>query len=730
MNQELTRMIEEIPPEELLLPRAIEFTRAAEFLPFVELLRSKRFETFGEIVDVRVEVELAQKRHNDIRKYEDISLLFFEDMDAMPMAFSLRPDFPIVPHLNLHLFPDDVKSLCLFEVPFSELKTRWSGAFLVKRLREWLALTAEGKLHQEDQPLEFFLPDANWNLVLPHDLFRTKNDFLYIYNFIDPGDTGPKTIFAQREPPIGLSASNKPAFIAMQITCEPQVHGLIHRIPSDISALNNFLLPGGVNLTENLRSQLLNWDDPELPQDIAEARLILLVMLPKIRNEGGKVEGDPELRAFVTIEDDIGIIGTKLGLWDRVGNKFGRLIGNKPNGGGENICIEMVNPMFTFSKALARTANKVTVEQNPKVTLIGVGALGSQVFLNLARSGYGTWNLLDKDILLPHNLARHALSDSFLGFPKSISLATMANKILNDEEYSKGIFEDVLKPKEETVGKEALSDADIILDISTSVAVGRHLANTMNFSARRISLFLNPSGTDLVMLAEDDNCEIPLDALEMQYYRALLHQPALENHLFDPDTPGIRYGYTCRDLSSDISQDDVLSHAAIGSRAFKQLEDEKGALISIWRLFENGEIKKISVDPKPHDLTRHPSLERGREEVQGCGPVLQRHGPPLRDPPDREIQDLPNRVVGRERTSLFCYFPQLGVQRLDRGGRVDHLADRLRIPEQRNHVLPACAPGLGRHRVLVAPLLLELVEGLSGRFDRRRAIDLPQILRH
>jgi len=599
MNQELTKIVDEISPEELKLPRAIEFARAAEFLPFVELLRSKRFEPFGEIVDVRVEVELAQIRQNDIRKFEDFSILFFEDMDTMPMAFALRPDFPTVPHLNLHLFPDDIKSLCLFDVPFSELKTRWSGAFLIKRLREWLALTAEGNLHQEDQPLEFLLPDPNWNLVLPHDLFKTKDEFLYIYNYIDLGDAGPKTIFAQREPPNGQSVSNKLAFIALQITCEPQVHGLIHRIPSNISALNNFLLPGGVNLIENLRSQLLSWDDPELPQNIAEARLILLVVLPKTRYEGGEVEGDPELRAFITTEDDIGMIGTKLGLWSRVGKKYGRLIGNKPDGSGENICIEMVNPMFTFSKSLARTANKVAVEQNPKVTLIGVGALGSQVFLNLARSGYGTWKLLDKDILLPHNLARHALSEAFLGFPKAKSLAAVANNILNDEDFSKGIFEDVLRPKEDTVVKEALSDADIIFDISTSVAVGRHLANAPNLSARRTSLFLSPSGKDLVMLAEDVNREIPLDALEMQYYRALLRQPALENHLFDPDTPSVRYGYTCRDLSSEISQDDVLSHAAIGSRAFKQLEDDKGALISIWRLSENGEIQKISVDPEP-----------------------------------------------------------------------------------------------------------------------------------
>ena len=73
--------------------------------------------------------------------------------------------------------------------------------------------------------------------------------------------------------------------------------------------------------------------------------------------------------------------------------------------------------------------------------------------------------------------------------------------------------------------------SDAILDMSTSVSVARMLARDTESTARRISLFLTPSGRDLVLLAEDKERGITLDALEMQYYRAVLNDRRLSGHL-------------------------------------------------------------------------------------------------------------------------------------------------------------------------------------------------------
>jgi integrative and conjugative element protein (TIGR02256 family) len=103
------------------------------------------------------------------------------------------------------------------------------------------------------------------------------------------------------------------------------------------------------------------------------------------------------------------------------------------------------------------------------------------------------------------------------------------------------------------------------------------------------------------MLAEDANREIPLDALEMQYYRALIHESALSGHLRIEDTAH-RYGFSCRDVSSAMSQDSVALHAATASRAFRSACKNEEAAIAIWQSFDDGSV--ISHPFAPSSISR------------------------------------------------------------------------------------------------------------------------------
>jgi Prokaryotic homologs of the JAB domain len=113
------------------------------------------------------------------------------------------------------------------------------------------------------------------------------------------------------------------------------------------------------------------------------------------------------------------------------------------------------------------------------------------------------------------------------------------------------------------------------------MAVARFLVCDTDSSSRRISLFLNPSGSDLVILAEDIERKIPLDVLEMQYYRQLINESAFRDHLHQSNA-NIRYARSCRDLSSTIPQDLVALHAAIGSRALRTIAATNTASIALW----------------------------------------------------------------------------------------------------------------------------------------------------
>jgi len=195
-----------------------------------------------------------------------------------------------------------------------------------------------------------------------------------------------------------------------------------------------------------------------------------IVTLPKTRYEGGTPE-TTEFRAFLTIET-IREIGVEIGLWQVFDGDVGEIVGADPTKNGDKISIGLLNPVFSFSRSRANQLSGLTESENRKIVAIGLGALGSQVFMNLVRMGYGQWTLIDDDFLLPHNLSRHALPGVFVGWSKTKALADLTNQMIEGKPIADYIVADVLGTSEspETIEKmrNAFQDADIILDMSTS----------------------------------------------------------------------------------------------------------------------------------------------------------------------------------------------------------------------------------------------------------------------
>lgn len=192
--------------------------------------------------------------------------------------------------------------------------------------------------------------------------------------------------------------------------------------------------------------------------------------------------------------------------------------------------------------------------------------------------------LVDHDVLLPHNLARHDLDGAWLGFPKSEAMAARVNTLTDREPSATALIVNILRPgTQHEALTRALQDAEAIVDWAASVPVARALAALPNVAARRVSLFLNPAGSALVLLAEDAARSVTLDQLEVQYYQWLAEEEGgeLSNHL-DPADGTVRYGATCRDVSVVLAQDDVALWAAVGSRALKAALGQPQARIRVW----------------------------------------------------------------------------------------------------------------------------------------------------
>ncbi len=550
----------------------------------------------AEVVVFEVEVELPQIKTHAIERFERIAAIFPERDSQVPETLALREGFPLVPHLNLreHEFP---RSLCLYEEPYCEIKREWTAARYTERVREWLAFTAKGKLHGDDQPLEPLLLGQSGRIVLPSDIFASGGGTDIDRLFVRATKVTAHEYFliADRAESNAPQVSGLP-FVASLDICQLQQHGVIRQRPRNLKELSDFVDNAGLDIRSSLASRLKRWKEQAGTESkkLLDSRLVLIVALPKTREAQGAVEAT-EIRCFLTTKT-VRELGEELGIWELRDGQLGLLLGSPRRDAGAEVDLLLLNPVFRLSRQATAALNGIENGEDPRITAIGVGALGSQVAMNLARCGYGKWTLIDGDDFLPHNGARHALAGHAIGFPKAQAIALLANSLTDTEEAMTSIVADVMEPgahKEEV--SKTLADAEIILDMSASIAAARYLAHDVDAPARRISVFLNPSCEDLVILAEDHERSISLDALEMQYYRAVASSSNLTEH-FKPQHGRWRYGQSCRDLTSQIPHELVALHAAIASRALREIIADKSAKILIWRADKQMSVQRVAID--------------------------------------------------------------------------------------------------------------------------------------
>ncbi len=579
---------------------------SGDTIPFAALVECRRTATF-DVVVLDIETEVPQIREHDIRSLERLAVCFDHADARMPDVLALREDFPA----TAHLYPpvDAVpKHLCLFEEEYADLRRRWTSPFFVRRVQDWLRLTARGELHAQDQPLEQALAGSGHRIILPHQLSKVS----------DCGSTGdivPIKITAVDEyrgsfvilTAIAGGVNDQIAgrYAAMSFTSAPHGPGTIASTPGSISELHAFLARSGDDLVDVLRRRLVYW--PRQPEALA-SQLILIVRIPKRRDAAAQVEN---LETWAFLGPSVRDIGVALGIWEPTPAGIALMIPLRRELCGESAPLDALSVHFRISREEAALLNASNVDDR-RIVAIGAGALGSQVILNCARAAFGRWTVIDRDRLLPHNVARHALGEFGIGHHKALVLASVANRLTDDEDVFEPIVADVLSPGPEGAIIDArLGNADVVVDLAASVPVARYLAHEAPGSARRISMFLNPVGSDLVILAEDKARQTRLDMLEMQYYRAVLREPRLQHHLRRPEER-VRYGRSCRDVSFRLPQAAVALHAATATRQLRVAADDDAPAIKIWRTDESS----LGVTPVTIDVSQITSRALGAWTVQ------------------------------------------------------------------------------------------------------------------
>jgi proteasome lid subunit RPN8/RPN11 len=560
--------------------------------PFCELVGCRQTETTSTVV-ANLEIEVPQKKAHAIEPIEQVAFVFTGDEDRIPYVFALRQGFPEVPHLNMHIC-ERPRMLCLYEESKAELHLRMTPALLIRDTKTWMALNAAGELHQEEQPLEPLMVDTSGFAIMPSGWRNESNRDLVIVSAAKThgGKFSIRMCFAD-DP--DLPQDEQPDFALLCYKTSPIVHGQIRRIPRTLPDLQDILAPTGFGLVEQLRKNV-----PRLKKESPKRHLLIMVTVPSKRDLAGNVEahhtwgflpGDRTEQKPI----DCARIAELLGL------NAGWILGSGyPDDHLEEIGIDTLRVIDGVDRPMLAACN-ITQNADTRIAAIGCGALGSQLISHAARMGFGEWTLIDHDMLLPHNLARHALTYPYVGHSKAVTLAHHASQQSDKQDGFHGLTEDIIDPDDCSELHKRLAYVDLVLDMSASVAVARSISRSE--MPRVASFFLSPSGSDLVLLAENTDRSLRLTSLEAQYFRAVSREDTLRQHMRQP-AAAVRYSRSCGDISSRIPQWKIAALSGIAMGSLEIIPSSPEASICIWSLQQDGSTVRTDIATAPCDIIK------------------------------------------------------------------------------------------------------------------------------
>lgn len=565
-------------------------TEAADY-PFAKLMSVECSEEYIKI-DVIIEPKLTQVRLVRILQEEPIAIIFPPGDTSSPFIFSNRPDFP---HGLVHttwLEGNKKPAFCVWEENWHDVAAGLNGQALIERIRDWLSRMAAGSLHHTEQAPEPLIPATSNTIILPPTLSARE---LFIDAVCEYGSS--LSVFLDDKPTETANATFQ--FQIFDITVESQVHGSLSNRPNTLHDLDTTLsamgYPFKVNFTNWLKSE-------DQISRASEKNALIIISIPMLKEVGGEVEGT-EVWAF-TSADSIAKIGNDYGItWTDASSEpnttsllFGRMAGETPAS-----LLEQWRVVHRLNTLAARKYSNQKQTSDYRLIAIGAGAIGSNVVSTTAKAGIGRWTIIDDDILLPHNTVRQFQDNRGIGHSKANYLCYQINNLLGEIIHT-SLHNNVLNRNSSyATVLTAVQESDCVLDFSASPAVVGWLADQRIPRAR--SYFFNPDGTDLVVLCEDSERAIPLDAIEAQYFYAVATKDNIKDHLRSARIDKIRYANACQDTTRPIATWQTQMLSAIAAGHLLKTISLKDAQCRIFRLTpESGAVEVDDISLSKIDL--------------------------------------------------------------------------------------------------------------------------------
>lgn len=562
---------------------------ASHLISLVEVRRGEA----GELVIIDFRTGRPQHSACPIKRIERLAVRFGSG-DAMPLVYVLRSDFPDTPHQQL-TFEGAPRAICIDDRIWAEARLTWTPAELVHRILSWFERAASGRLHDARQPLDPVMIGSPLSFIISRDDLAQSAD-LDLVGINDPVHR--QMLRVKRLEVVRERLEDIEPLCLVAYRVAPEDMRRLTFAPANLGSLADMLSERGIDLFEDLRTRFSAWlGQTPPPAWRINGRFAVIVEMPIIAPDGVLQNGS-DLRAFIS-DRSVADIAVALGIAAEAGAEaksevgYVKVLGQpKPDlDAVRAIVAQSAEVHYAYDRVLATQLSGQTTPDERKVVIVGAGAIGSHIADCLSREGRFRWTVIDDDRLLPHNLARHIGRRGNISAEKAALVAAAVScQLETGEPIAQHIAANVMTAGDERKRIDAaLNEADLIIDATASVLAGRYLSDHPS-TARRVSVFFNPSGTAGVLLAEPEDRQLTLRDLEAQMFSLVGREDGLVNLLAPPDED-FAYTGACRAITNRMPESNVMALSGLLAHALGAAVDQPAAVMKTWVLDRSGAVE-------------------------------------------------------------------------------------------------------------------------------------------
>jgi len=546
-----------------------------------------------EALILSIKVSVPSRSPFGILKNEKIAVCFTDGECPLLKSCALRKNFPDLPHLNLTP-KDNPRELCLFDVHFMDHMYNQTVMDLVVMSKKWLDRAAVGELHLDEQAIEPFLMNSTGDFVLDSETYeriiKGESGFeIFPIRFLQPGEL---TYRYYIEVGSKKHSDRKNPFVILCIKSEPSANQCISHRPQNYLELCDLLQQKlSIDLDREVFRFIQNfYRRKNEGKTFLEKYLVLVICIPRLNSKGEisiheiiVFHANKRLLEVAlsigclrqqTKKEEKGFIYILQEDFDRKDDKL------------KEIKVDPFQVIRPFTKQLAMDMSDVSKKTaDTAISVIGLGALGSQLVLNLSRQGFSNWRLVDEDTLLPHNFARYGVSGFYRGVAKAIAVKDEIDRILENANVKAYQFKFTGFPNNRV---RKIFKTDIILDCSASYSVFLDLAYRERPASRTFCAYTCGEGYASVLICEDWERNIRLDDIDLQLKTKGLENPLIRNIYRTRENDQLIYSTSCNSTTSVIAQDLVAIHSGALSRQVKKAILDNNAQVFINLIQEDG----------------------------------------------------------------------------------------------------------------------------------------------